>query len=77
MTDLTTTGVWFFTETMPAGQAAEFAARIESLGYSTLWLPEPHPPAVNRVPLYSGICARHDADDYGTRTEGPPGRPGR
>lgn len=38
--DLTTTGVWYFTETMSAGEAAEFAARIESLGYSTLWLPE-------------------------------------
>lgn len=38
--DLRTTGVWYFTETMSAGEAAEFAARIESLGYSTLWLPE-------------------------------------
>lgn len=38
--NLTTTGVWYFTETMSAGEAAEFAARIESLGYSTLWLPE-------------------------------------
>ncbi len=40
MTDITTTGVWYFTDTMPAGQAAEFAARLESLGYSMLWLPE-------------------------------------
>lgn len=40
MTDITTTGVWLFTDTMPAGQAAEFAARVESLGYSMLWLPE-------------------------------------
>jgi len=37
---LGTTGVWYFTETMPALEAAEFARRIESLGYSTLWLPE-------------------------------------
>ncbi|NQY57730.1 MAG: TIGR03620 family F420-dependent LLM class oxidoreductase [Ilumatobacteraceae bacterium] len=34
------TGVWMFTEAMPAGAAAEFAGRVESLGYSTLWLPE-------------------------------------
>jgi probable F420-dependent oxidoreductase len=37
---LGTTGVWYFTESMPAPQAAEFAQRIEKLGYSTLWLPE-------------------------------------
>ncbi len=34
------TGVWYFTEGMAAPQAAEFAQRIESLGYSHLWLPE-------------------------------------
>jgi probable F420-dependent oxidoreductase len=34
------TGVWFFTEAMPAGGAGEFAQRVESLGYSHLWLPE-------------------------------------
>jgi len=33
-------GVWFFTEGMSATQAAEFAQRIESLGYTHLWLPE-------------------------------------
>lgn len=33
-------GVWFFTEGMTAPQAAEFAGRVESLGYSHLWLPE-------------------------------------
>ncbi len=38
--DLTTTGVWYFTDGMSAGQAAEFAGRVESLGYSTLWLPD-------------------------------------
>lgn len=37
---LRTRGVWFFTETMDAGAAGAFAARIEALGYSTLWLPE-------------------------------------
>jgi probable F420-dependent oxidoreductase len=33
-------GVWYFTDAMGAGQAAETAGRIESLGYSTLWVPE-------------------------------------
>lgn len=33
-------GVWYFTETMPFTQAGEFASRLESLGYSALWLPE-------------------------------------
>ena len=33
-------GVWFFTETMAAPEAVEFAQRVESLGYGALWLPE-------------------------------------
>ena len=33
-------GVWYFTDAMSAGQAAEMAGRVESLGYSTLWLPD-------------------------------------
>ncbi len=33
-------GVWYFTETMNAGAAAEFAGRLERLGYGTLWMPE-------------------------------------
>ena len=33
-------GVWYFTDAMTATQAAEAAARIESLGYSTLWVPD-------------------------------------
>lgn len=37
---LPTTGVWYFTDAMSIGAAAETAARIESLGYSTLWLPD-------------------------------------
>ncbi len=37
---LRTRGVWFFTETMGINTAIRFAQRIESLGYSTLWLPE-------------------------------------
>jgi probable F420-dependent oxidoreductase len=37
---LSTTGVWYFTDGMTAGAAADFAGRVESLGYSTLWLPD-------------------------------------
>ena len=37
---LRTTGVWYFTDAMSAAAAAEFAGRIEELGYSTLWLPD-------------------------------------
>jgi probable F420-dependent oxidoreductase len=37
---LRTNGVWYFTDGMTAGQAAELAQRVESLGWSTLWLPE-------------------------------------
>jgi len=33
-------GVWYFLDGMPAPQAAAAAKRIESLGYSTLWIPE-------------------------------------
>lgn len=40
MRDITTTGVWTHTETMSGADAIALAQRIESLGYSTLWLPE-------------------------------------
>lgn len=40
-------GVWFFTDPMSSPKAAEFAQRVESLGYSHLWLPE----ATGRNPL--------------------------
>jgi probable F420-dependent oxidoreductase len=40
-------GVWYFTESLAASQAAEMAQRIESLGYSALWIPE----AVGRHPF--------------------------
>lgn len=33
-------GVWYFLDAMSSSQAAETAGRIESLGYSTLWVPE-------------------------------------
>jgi len=37
---LSTPGVWYFTDGMSAGEAAEFAGWLEQLGYSTLWLPD-------------------------------------
>ena len=33
-------GVWHFTDAMPVAEAGEFAARVEALGYSALWLPD-------------------------------------
>ena len=33
-------GVWFFFDGMTSIKAAETAKRIESLGYSALWIPE-------------------------------------
>ena len=33
-------GVFYFLDGMPAAAAAEFAGRLETLGYGTLWLPE-------------------------------------
>ena len=38
--DLTKPGVWYFTDGMSVTEAAEAAQRIESLGYSALWIPE-------------------------------------
>jgi probable F420-dependent oxidoreductase len=40
-------GVWYFTESLSASQAAEAVQRIESLGYGALWIPE----AVGRHPF--------------------------
>ncbi|MEM7141955.1 MAG: TIGR03620 family F420-dependent LLM class oxidoreductase [Actinomycetota bacterium] len=37
---LATTGVWFFTDLLTTEQSRETAARIESLGYSALWIPD-------------------------------------
>lgn len=45
--DLGKLGVWYFTDTMSATDAAQAAQRIESLGYSALWIPE----TVGRHPL--------------------------
>ena len=38
--DLGKIGVWFFTDRLPAKDAAAAARRIEELGYSALWIPE-------------------------------------
>jgi probable F420-dependent oxidoreductase len=37
---LRTLGVWYFTDGMPLEQSESFAAKVEGLGYSTLWLPD-------------------------------------
>ncbi len=37
---LATTGVWSFVDTMATGESQDFAARIEALGYSALWIPD-------------------------------------
>jgi probable F420-dependent oxidoreductase len=39
--------MWFFLDAMPAPQTAEFAQKVEELGYQTLWIPE----AVGREPF--------------------------
>ncbi len=40
-------GVWYPTDSMSASASAEFAARLESLGYGILWIPE----AIGRHPF--------------------------
>jgi len=39
--------MWFFLDAMPAAQSAEFAQKVEKLGYRTLWIPE----AIGREPF--------------------------
>jgi probable F420-dependent oxidoreductase len=38
--DIGKLGVFFFCDAMTAAQSADFARRVESLGYGTLWFPE-------------------------------------
>lgn len=38
--ELSTNGVWFFTDRLTAKDAATAARRIEDLGFSALWIPE-------------------------------------
>jgi probable F420-dependent oxidoreductase len=45
--DIGKVGVWFFLDPMTAPQSAEFAGKVEKLGYKTLWIPE----AVGREPF--------------------------
>jgi probable F420-dependent oxidoreductase len=45
--DLGKIGVWFFLDAMSAPESADFAKKVESLGYHTLWIPE----AVGREPF--------------------------
>jgi len=40
-------GVWTFLDALSAADAARFAQRLETLGYSALWIPE----AVGRDPF--------------------------
>jgi len=47
-------GLWFFLDGMTAPQSAEFARKVEKLGYSALWIPE----AVGREPFaHAGYLA--------------------
>ena len=68
--NLTKPGVWYFTDGMSAAEAADTARRIESLGYSALWIPE----TVSRHPFaHAGIdhCGVHCFSGGGN---GAPGR---
>ncbi|MGH7863520.1 MAG: LLM class flavin-dependent oxidoreductase, partial [Candidatus Binataceae bacterium] len=40
-------GVWYFLDAMSAPESADFARKVEGLGYRTLWIPE----AVGREPF--------------------------
>lgn len=51
LNQLTKVGVWHFTDGMSASESGEFAARVESLGYSALWVPD----AIGRDPFVN--CA--------------------
>lgn len=45
--DIGKVGIWFFLDAMPAADSAEFAKKVEKLGYRVLWIPE----AVGREPF--------------------------
>ncbi len=45
--DIGKVGIWFFLDAMPAVESAEFAKKVEKLGYRALWIPE----AVGREPF--------------------------
>src|SRR5579859_240847 len=49
-------GLWMFLDAMTAPQSAQFARKVEKLGYSALWIPE----AVGREPFaHAGYLAAH------------------
>jgi len=45
--DIGKVGIWFFLDGMAAPESAEFASKLEKLGYQALWIPE----AVGREPF--------------------------
>jgi probable F420-dependent oxidoreductase len=45
--DIGKIGIWFFLDAMPAPDTAEFAKKVEKLGYKALWIPE----AIGREPF--------------------------
>src|SRR5712675_748868 len=54
--DIGKVGIWFFLDAMPAADTAEFAKKIENLGYRALWIPE----AVGREPFaHAGYLLSH------------------
>ena len=55
----TSTGVWYFTDGMSAGESGEFASRLESLGYSTLWIPD----TLGRDPFVNASTLLRATDD--------------
>lgn len=49
-------GVWYFTDSQDAASAAQFAQKVESMGYGTLWIPE----TVGRHPfVHAGWLLSH------------------
>ncbi|HJU27603.1 MAG TPA: TIGR03620 family F420-dependent LLM class oxidoreductase [Candidatus Binataceae bacterium] len=54
--DIGKLGIWFFLDAMTAAETAEFARKVEKLGYGALWIPE----AVGREPFaHAGYLAAH------------------
>ncbi len=54
--DIGKVGIWFFLDAMPAADTAEFAKKVEKLGYRALWIPE----AVGREPFaHAGYLLSH------------------
>ena len=56
---LGTTGVWFFTDLLDHGRSRELAARIESLGYAALWIPD----TVGRDPFVNAALLLESTTD--------------